>query len=58
MNESTKTLNRRDYPAQAVVIWPNGIRGAAVLYPLGATDEETELIRRMLRKAIGRGHKS
>jgi hypothetical protein len=57
MNEPSKNDTRKGYPAQGLIVWPHGIRGAAVIYPLGATEEETEVIRRMLNKAIKRGSK-
>jgi hypothetical protein len=54
MNQSNETDSKKDYPAQAVVIWPKGIRHAPVLYTLGATDEETGIIERLLKELLCR----
>lgn len=38
--------------SQATVLWPRGIHHKAVIYPLGATDVETEAIRGLLEDAL------
>jgi hypothetical protein len=36
----------------AIVRWPQGLSGAAVVYPLGESDVETEEIRTRLEKVL------
>jgi hypothetical protein len=39
-------------PPSAIVRWPEGLSGAAVVYPLGESDVETEEIRMRLEKVL------
>ncbi len=52
MNETEN--NRKDPVAQCVILWPRGLRHEPDLFPLGATDEETEAIRRILKRTMSR----
>ena len=38
---------------RGIVVWPNGLAGDPVVYPIGDTDEETERIRERLEGALG-----
>jgi hypothetical protein len=58
MEQVKQSSNRKDYIQQAVILWPSGIRNEPVIYPLGATDEETEAIRRLLKRMLKLGQKS
>jgi hypothetical protein len=37
---------------QAIVTWPEGLSGAAVVYPIGESDVEIEQIRARLEKVL------
>ena len=45
---ASKNVSREELEAaaevRAIVVWPRGIRKPPVVYPLGATDEETAAI--------------
>jgi len=60
MKQVNGSYNEKEGASQAVLVWPGGIHGGKmpIIYPLGMSDVETELIRDYLEERLGHPEQS
>ena len=60
MKQVNGSYNGEETYSQAILIWPSGLHGkrGLVIYPLGPSEEATELIRNYLEERLGHQEQS